>query len=563
MTLSDCIAKEIKTYFPTIKTYLITRYANKYTSAVLSELRASIIRTNPLLEREDELAFNADSVRYLCGRVGGGNAWLYHILVANIRTALVIEQFKGNIGRLSRVKINPIYKEMIMEELLNTPTTRLTDRERRELDQKANRIIPVDPTSLSSFIEHTKDNLKTCAPGTYRDKLIENLVLAQDLYFNITDDNTIREYWETADTGREYGHYNSLQRVPQVVRHAALGPCWKYDFQAHSFAVLASLAHAMDPDLKIASVVDYVKNRSQIRQRIARQVGVREQAIKQVFTSLGFGARPINNPYTAIRNAVYTEDNYNRLMACTEFQYINQDLDAIRKTILEHEHFQGDFTWFLGLQFNSKKPNGHKKTPSQRLAWIYQNTEAYTIQRFIEIVEQQTALRPLLTVHDGVYYKQPIPVSVMIDAQVILREEIHYVRVEQQAIWPISTDQTHDTRFKADDDHIAEHRARIAQEEQLARGYKSDLIAGSMATPRPVTIDPDAVEKEQLGLYTGANHQARAWTGDEHYDADTDPFFEDMTRQERKEYQQAREAILGKQPDTSRPDSIRQLLERN
>jgi hypothetical protein len=494
--------------------------------------------------------------------VSNGTAWLYHILNANSNTALIIEKLKGYPGRLSRVIINPEYKEQIMQELLDTEPTRLTDRERKELDRTANRFIPINTTSLSSYIEQTKLSL-TSARGTYRDKLTTYLILAQDILVN-ADENMHKEYWETADTGREYGHYNSLQRMPSIVRHAALGHCHRYDFQAHSFAVLASFAHAINPNLKIASVIDYVKNRSQIRKRIANQVGVHEDAIKEVFTSLGFGAQPINNPFKAIRRAVYNEDNYNKLIATTEFQYIYEDLELIRTTILADELFQGDFELLLNLKFNEKKENTRKKTPSQRLAWIYQNTEAYITRKFIDLVREYTGFEPLLTVHDGVYYRQPIPNETMLDVQMILREQFQYVRVEYESIWPVTTDEHFNSRFQADEDDIVEHKQRIAQEEQLARGYKSDFISSANTVrPRRVTIDPDAIETQAVGHYNGSDHQARAWYGDENYDQDTDPFLADMSREQRREYQLARDAVVGPRPDPTRPDFVQQLLERN
>jgi len=507
MNLSNIISDEIKKIYPDIKPYLADRYANKYVSVVLPEIKQAILRPG---NENEELSFNSKFVYNDCG-ITNTRERLFSFLQKSPKTRLIDITFRGNIGKLSRVKLNPIYKEQIMFELLEMPTQALTDRERKEIAQRTNKIIEIDTASLASFIEHTQQQTRITGPGKYYDALANNLLRARELYLEhqIHDGKTcLFEYWESADTGREYGHYNSLQRMNREVRHAALGVCHKYDFQAHSFAVMASIAKTIDPTIKIAQVEDYIRYRKNIRTRIAKEVGISEDAVKSVFTSLGFGARPINNPFNAIRRQVYTADAYERLINQTEFKFITEDLKTINATIDAYLPDQ-DFEWNLGLRYQYQNANGRRKTVNQKLAWIYQNTEAYLTKKFIQLIESMTGLTPLMTVHDCVYYRQKLPTSAVIDCQIILREEYEYIRIEHEDIWPIGTDQQFNQRFEQDNLEEQEHKNRVYQEELDACSYQSDIMAQVQDCNRYDSIAElrARIEKENQPDYTEYHYE--------------------------------------------------------
>lgn len=476
MALSNLISDEIKRIYPDIKPYLADRYANKYVSVVLSEIKQAILRPhNP----NEELGFNSKEVYNACGVIEiKTRERLFTFLQRTPHTRLIDITFRGNIGKLSRVKLNPIYKDQIMLELLDMPVSAMTALDRKKIKERANVVVEIDPHTLSGFMQHTQQQLGITGPGKYYDRLHANLMAARELYVeHQTQDghHYLMEYWETADTGRQYGHFNSLQRMTKEVRNAALGFCHKYDFQAHSFAVMGSLAKTIDPTIKIAQIEDYIRYRTPIRQRIAKEVGVSEEAIKSVFTSLGFGAKPVNNPYTAIRRAVYTEEKFNLLINQIEFKFIMEDLQRIND-IIDATLPREDFVWNLNRTYHQHNPEGRKRTRNQRLAWIYQNTEAYITSRFIDIVRERSGQEPLLSVHDCVYYKQKLPSSVVIDAQVILREEYQFIKIEHEPIYPIGTEAQYHDHFADNEQQHTEHQQRIHQEELVARGYRSCLV---------------------------------------------------------------------------------------
>lgn len=491
LKLSKIISNEIKRINPSIKPYLPDRYANKYVSAVLSELKQSFLRPS---NSNGEITFSKDTATRTCGQTTTRNEYLFDVLQKSPSTSLIQINFTGNLGKLSRVILNPIYKDLIMYELQGMPQQRLTDKEREILKKKANVTIEIDPISLASFIARTEQEIKIARSGRYYDQLVINLIRARELLLEsheVEGKRYLMEYWETASTGRQYGHFNSLQRMNKEVRHAALGVCHKYDFQAHSFAVMASIAMTIDPTLKIAQVEDYIRYRTQIRKRIALEVGVREDDIKTVFTCLGFGAKPINSPYTSIGRVV-TGPAFTKLMNQTEFKFIIEDLKRINDTVADKFGNTGDFIGLLGKTYPCKQADKsgrlRKKNQSQMLAWIYQNAEAALTADFIRIVQAHTGLEPLMTVHDCVYYKQKVPLSTIIDAQVIMREDYQFVRIEHEGIYPIATDEHFNSHFNEDKQHEWEHGQRIQQEEHDACNYKS-LVAEPALECKPTIVD--------------------------------------------------------------------------
>jgi hypothetical protein len=480
MSIEKIIADELKQLYPDIKHNLADRYANKYVGAVLKELRQSLLR--PENERVEELSFSSKQVNEDCGRLTYNNqkVYLFPFMSKHTSTSLVIERFKGQQGKYKRVILNEKYKEMIMNELMNTPV-KLSAKEQQAIDENYNVAIPVDLDSFNNFIEATKQNLLVANEKEYVAKLQSNIIMAQALLGNMEEidgQTYIKEVWNTSDTGRRYGKHNSLQRINKEVRHAVLGPCYKYDGKAHSFAVMASLAKYLNPDVKIAAIEDYVKYRETYRRRIAKEIGVHENVIKEVFTSMGFGARTVDNPYNSIRQVFYSQAKYDALVNNQTFKYIAEDLEKINEVVLTHFD-QLDFDGFNGYRFIGKDAEtNRRKSKSKRLAWIYQNAEAMLTGLFIERVRELTGMEPLMTVHDCVYYKQRIPTMTLQDVHDFIRNvnNFCYVEFEKEQVWPITTQQTFDDRFAEQEQAEQEHKQRIYEEERAAKEYTSQLV---------------------------------------------------------------------------------------
>jgi hypothetical protein len=478
------------------KEYLYERCVNKYVDEMMQAISAAIAnrqKDNQLLP--DQFYFCQSKVREAIGTIGKKQHYIYQVMKDDSSTALLLVIHKGfsnnGVSRLSTCTINPIYKELVLEEILNLrieSNQHLLD----EIESDANYSVSVSPQSLQSFITKTAETIRTTSNGdSYKDKLLSNLTAARQLQLmtHAADEDHptpyLNERWEMADSGRIYGQGYSLQRMPKEVRHAALGVCHKYDFKACAFALMAGLAHAIDRTLLIGATLDYVKNRQKIRERVAKQLNISESLVKTIFTAMGFGAELKNNQHNAIRGAlaksarqqydsnvrlerdVYNNlgaDEFQLLIANPTFRFIYDELQTINATILAyfktHDLQIGDNT------YNAIDPKtGKRRTDKQKLAWIYQALEAQAMERFVDLAGQE----PLLTTHDCIYFKQKLPVSQVLDITMQLQEQFPYLRFEHEAIYPIAGDAEYEARFAEADAFELAHKLHIEAETQRAQ----------------------------------------------------------------------------------------------
>lgn len=457
---------------PGLKENLIARYVDKYVDGVMQELGRQYARmsSDDLLQGEQN--FCVDAVRNRCGRakIDGQTHYIFSLMQDSPATSLVCITYKGNsiMHRVSRATINHNYKKEIMDEL-RILSVELEPQHLKDLKQRANVSVRIDAASLSSYITATRDALgKPGNSDSYEQKLTRNLQVALqllELAEEDTDGTYLREYWEEIDSGRMHGHGLSLQRVPKEVRHAALGRCYRYDFKAASYALMTSLAEEIDPTLKTAALREYVKHRSNIRKRVAADVGISEEWMKSVFTSLGFGAELIDNPRKSIRGKLGPE-KYQRLIANSEFVAIVKQLEQVSNTIVK-AFGTGDFEFF-GRTYSAINPkNQRKRNKRQLLAWVYQCMERAALDAFVETVPETYEVK--LLVHDCVYLDRPLTLPVLADAKWKLQQKFSALNFEGDAIVPI---RAVDWEAQAEQHR---HKNRICDEEVAATEYWASL----------------------------------------------------------------------------------------
>lgn len=473
--LASCLAVELKQLYPDMKQYLSERYAFKYVSELLP-LIGYALTFKPNEMYPDRFHFSRVAIRTAVSDNRASS--LMGLMDCSPRTRIINFVHTGFTGVMSTAVLNPIYKELVMQAL-ETTTITLGRKEREDIQRNWTHRIPVDANSLMNYIEQTQRDLKNSTSNSLDRHLDRNLLAARTLMEQLEEDEQgihVKEVWSTKDSGRQYGKYNSLQTRPKNVRHAALGKCHRYDFKACAFSIMLSLAHQIDPSIKIESIRDYIKNRTKIRNKIAAETNCRPDDIKQVFTALGFGAKVVDNGFKAIRKVFGKRaDDYQRLVNNQTFQWINEDLQAVNRVILAQ--FPADEFELAGRQYTKTYQKGDKtaeRNDNQKLAWIYQCFEAEALAQFVSLVEQLSGLKPLLEVHDCVYYSNPVPADAKNSAVIFLRDNLQYIDIEGEDVFPITTDEAFNSRF---DDQVRDeqdHRALIAQQEQLARGYQSN-----------------------------------------------------------------------------------------
>jgi len=361
----------------------------------------------------------------------------------------------------------------------------------------------VDIASLRGFITKCKQTIAANSKGRwYADAELRNLSAAQQLMAIVHEADAsnpsspyLRERYDTGDTGRTYGQGYSLQRMPKEVRHAALGVCHKYDFKACAFAVMASLAHAINPTLKISAVLDYIKKRAVIRKRIAAQTGIDEKLVKEIFTAMGFGAELKKNSHNAIWRAlgkaarkkqdksvwlekeVYNklgEGAYEILISNQTFMFIYEDLQQINKTILQKYNHNdiviGNAVYSdIDPNWEKKKKKTNKRTKLQKLAWIYQAFETLAREQFEELAQQKA----LLTTHDCLYFKRKLSSEQIKTITYDLQKTYRYLQFEHEPIKPITTQEIIDERLANQVADEEAHKALIARQELAVKTYVS------------------------------------------------------------------------------------------
>lgn len=484
------------------KAYLYDRCVNKYVDVMLPAIRAAIsIKPSSDLPL-NHFYFCQNELREAIGTIGKTQRYIDQVMKDDASTSLLLIERKGfntNKSQPSIVRLNPIYEDLIVDAILNLHIE-ANQKLLEEIERTANYWVPVDKASLRGYIDKTAESLRATRNGNHYERaLLRNLAAAQQLLamtHNADEQHPvpyIKERWELADCGRIYGQGYSLQRMPKEVRHAALGVCHKYDFKASAFALMAGLAHKIDPALCVGGVLDYVKDRAKTRQRIAKQLNISESLVKTFFTAIGFGAELKNNQHNAIRGAlakaarqqqqldstarldkdVYNnlgEDEYQRLIADPTFRYIYDEFQAINAAILAHYK---DKTLVIGD--NTYQPidpkTGKKRTDRQKLAWIYQALESQAMFLFVELAANEAGQEPVLTTHDCLYFKQKLSAEQVKDIAYLLQQSFPYLRFEHEEIFPITGDAEYAARFADADEFEQQHKMRIAAETERAKHY--------------------------------------------------------------------------------------------
>lgn len=486
--MKERISAALAAKYPTLKPYQARKSAARYVDVMLAEIADSIRRFG---FADDQISLSLDKVSKKVGRmkVDGKDVKVCGAVNSDRENALVRVDFEGNEGKISRVSINPSYLAEIMLALAELHPLA---SDAADYGKPPNVHTPVDEKMLDSYIENTHQAMRDCqqAPSNkekYQQVLIRNLLCARHIKALLIEEDghcLFPEYWEQSDSGRCYGHGTSLQRVSKEVRHAALGRCHMYDFKAASYALMMDLALGIDPTLKVGVLKEYVKRRSHIRKAIASDVGISEDKMKTIFTSVGFGAKMANNPFASIRKTL-GETGYNRLMINDQFSRIVCAMIMVRETICGY--FPDTFE-FLGRYYTSVCPRtGNKRTKDQKLAWLYQAMEANAITRF-GADAAEAGYPPLLFVHDCVYFRHKLPERVLENITQDMQYTFPSLEADHGDIYPIHTSDFVDAVYAQENQEIKEHRNRMRQLEEHC------------------TMPEDAVQPEATHSYDGLAH---------------------------------------------------------
>jgi hypothetical protein len=290
--------------------------------------------------------------------------------------------------------------------------------------------------------------------------------------------------------GRTYYEGTSVQNVNKELRRAMLGNCWEYDIRSSVVAWKMGYARGylaaseLDQDLKksFPSTLLYLEHKADFMVTVSHYVflesspvpkDLRPKLLKRAFTAISFGARQTakgwldasgnwTNP--ALVDILQNSEDRTRFLSDVTVKQFIKEQNALDDYLYNlFKKFRPDLLLERYLQTESGRPSKAKV-----LAYLYQHGET----QVMDIVRQAAlakGLVPIANVHDAIFFKSRLGAE--------FKNAIEWQMREQTGnpYWHLTPKQIdrYTPRSLNAERELSEHKKRIAQEELLAKGYKS------------------------------------------------------------------------------------------
>lgn len=362
-------------------------------------------------------------------------------------------------------------------------------------DTKLVDITPVDIGSLKAFIMGNENyHIQNDTMRKYREQAQQVLLIAE------LTGGFFPQIIKESDYGRRYYTGQSLQSMNSNVRSAALGNHFQYDLNAAVYAIKFFLCSHMS-DKKFTYTGEYIeggaKFKDSIRRRIADTVFLPDfspadwqvDVIKKVITAIGFGATMNTKGYfddngtwqsTSIADLlsykskttdrmVLAKDKYERLLQdpwLKEFMREQKEMtDIITKWYIDNEQVNKQDHSFLVDGRNSFNKN-------RLMAYIFQTFERGIMDKTEDFITSE-GNQVLLRVHDAIYTKKRVDLA---ELHLMLSEAFTPGAGNYLGAKLISFSQEEAKRFEYFINEDIEHKQFIREQEELAKGYKSNIL---------------------------------------------------------------------------------------
>jgi hypothetical protein len=347
--------------------------------------------------------------------------------------------------------------------------------------------LEVDETSLRSYIQW----LTELATKISESEKLKTLAQARSILANACSKGGL--YYQRKKPsvfGRTYYEGLSIQNVNKELRRGILGDCWEYDIRSSVIAwkmgfaksFLISVGDGRSVRDAFSATTGYLEDRDDFMRTMRHFIfldgsnvprDLQAKLLKQAVTAISFGARATSTGW------------YDMLGAWT-----NPALVEIIKNPVERDRFLGDTTIrkfiqeqnlldkFIFKQFKEDAgdylSSPHLLTPSGRvskskvLAFYYQQSETSAMNVFREVAAKY-GHRPLANIHDAVFFRRRLGAELKSEIELAMQEEMgnSYFKIAATHLQGYTSVNKDVVAYEA------EHRARIAQEERFAAGYKS------------------------------------------------------------------------------------------
>jgi hypothetical protein len=406
------------------------------------------------------------------------------------------------IGRCSTAKI--INQKSILLLLQTSPTSHSSAS--KEIMANINlptEIIRVDIPNIREFIQGSynllmSDDIKhTKSPEKYSKHVVRNIAILEKVLASVDEQGNWHHQPFVSDFGRTFYSGFSILNVPSQLRPVVFGKHYQYDLVASNFAIkmlmLNDIGHRENIEQDIwegtSYTREYIKNRSIIRDRLAKllvDVYNPEEIIKQVITSLGFGARMDSRGYWddsigAFRTNSLAEllgkTNWDRLKQDPWFSAFKQECYDLNRVLVEYyksrpELIQEIFgkTW-QEVEIICISKTG-RFSPNKFAAFLYQQMETMIMTSVFGDQER------IVRIHDAIITANKISTERLLDYRYHLGQL--GISVEQETFDKWS--HTHSDQSLDDKSHEQEHREFISRQEHQVRvfgirnNYKHDEL---------------------------------------------------------------------------------------
>ena len=346
-------------------------------------------------------------------------------------------------GKLTLAKINYDLKSLIIECSDSTELVQelysgiIDDIEVEGLDAD---VVPIDLKSLNAYIENNKNS--AYKGEQHRAKLEYNLREAQKYqlvaeYF----DGYIHQIVNESVFGRKYYKGPNLQTCPSVVRHAALGDCYKFDIENSVFSWKLTYIKQLVNGAPCAPYTDeYLEFKRATRKRLAKTVfgtsdGWAVKIVKRAITAIGFGATSRAGGYVengtykqlAISEIITSREKLNVFLNDNWVKGFIKEQKLINDIIFEYEvnelNREDEFKAISNLV---NKRNTLRK--NSVISYLYQHYERNLLNEMYRILSKGEIL---LGVHDCVYTKHNVNLQ---DMRVCLRKLSPYLNLDREEI---------------------------------------------------------------------------------------------------------------------------------
>ena len=290
--------------------------------------------------------------------------------------------------------------------------------------------------------------------------------------------------------GRTYYEGTSVQNVNKELRRAMLGNCWEYDIRSSVVAWKMGYARGylassgLDQDLKklFPATILYLEDKADFMATVLHYVflesspvqkNLRPKLLKKAFTAISFGARQTakgwldaagnwTNP--ALVEILQNADDRMRFLS-----------DDIVKSFIKEQNILDNYLYDLLKKFHPElllekylQTDSGRPSKAKVMAYLYQHGETHVMD-----IVRQVALAnghvPIANVHDAIFFKRRLGVEVKSEIEWQMRQQTgnpywHLTPKQLERYKPRSLNAEREGK---------EHKARIAAEEEVAKGYFS------------------------------------------------------------------------------------------